>query len=80
MITIYGKENCTFCDQAKALCDMRGLSFNYFQLDKDFNKPDFIDYMQKNYQILPRSMPQIVDEGGYIGGFTELKNKLDTPS
>lgn len=76
MITIYGKDNCTFCEQAKALCKTKGVDYQYFQLDVDFSKPDFIEQMQRLYDVLPRSMPQIVDDGNYIGGFNELKKHL----
>ena len=78
MITIYGKEGCTFCDQAKALCESKGVGFKYLTLGVDYERESFIQMMQDEYNIMPRTMPQIVDGDVYIGGFTELKNKLLT--
>ena len=29
MITIYGKTHCPYCDAAKALCEQKGLKYEY---------------------------------------------------
>ena len=76
MITIYGKDNCTFCEQAKALCKQKGVEFEYKLLGKDFQREVFIAMMQEDFAVTPRSMPQIVSGGTYIGGFAELKQHL----
>lgn len=73
MITIYGKDNCTFCDQAKRLCEQLETPFEYKTLGVDFERDAFIEKMNKDFGIIPRTMPQIVQEGVYIGGFKELK-------
>lgn len=76
MITIYGKENCTFCDQAKTLCEMKGVEFEYKQLGVDFERDEFIQEMSEIYAVIPRTMPQIIQDSAYIGGFKELKEIL----
>lgn len=77
MITIYGKENCTFCEQAKTLCKSKGVDFEYLQLGINFERDEFIQRMQDTYNVIPRTMPQIIHDGVYVGGFQELKTKLD---
>lgn len=76
MITIYGKDNCTFCEQAKVLCKSRGIEFEYLKLGEDFEKDEFITLMEEEYSVLPRTMPQIVEGIYYIGGFDALKKHL----
>lgn len=77
MITIYGKDNCTYCDQAVNLCKQKGVEFTYKKLGVDITREELIDKID-SYGYLARTMPQIVDETGccYIGGFAELKAKL----
>lgn len=76
MITIYGKENCTFCEQAKALCESKRVEFEYLSLGVDFEREDLIKTMEEEYNVLPRTMPQIVEGVYYIGGFDSLKKHL----
>lgn len=76
MITIYGKDNCTFCEQAKALCKSKGVEFEYLKLGRDFEREEFIALMEEGYSVLPRTMPQIVEGIYYIGGFDSLKKHL----
>lgn len=77
MITIYGKDNCTFCDQAKALCVTKDIAFEYLSLGTDFERDDFIKTMQEQFDVTPRTMPQIVEGTCYIGSFDSLKKHLD---
>ena len=76
MITIYGKDNCTFCDQAKAFCVTKDIEFEYLTLGVDFEREDFIKMMEGEYSVLPRTMPQIVEGTYYIGSFDCLKKHL----
>lgn len=76
MITIYGKDNCTFCEQAKTLCESKGVEFEYLSLGVDFERDDFIKMMEEEYSVLPRTMPQIVEGVCYIGSFDSLKKHL----
>jgi glutaredoxin len=76
MITIYGKDNCTFCEQSKALCGSKGVEFEYFSLGVDFERDEFIQEMSEIYGVTPRTMPQIVEGDSYIGGFEDLKKRL----
>lgn len=75
MITIYGKDNCTFCDQAVQLCNMKGVEYEYIKLGDGISQDKLIDLLTE-YDVTPRTMPQILDDFGYVGGFTELKRML----
>lgn len=74
---VYGKEDCPFCEQTKALLTTKGLKFDYLTLGVDYDRDDL-------FNIAPnaRTVPQIWLVGGtdeveetwtYIGGFQELK-------
>jgi len=72
MIQIYGKEQCPYCDMAKALCEQKGMDYEYKQYGIDFDR----SYMT---EIFPgaRTFPQIIVDGRKIGGYTELKELTD---
>ena len=76
MITIYGKQGCPQCDQAKRFCEQAGQEYQYLTLGVDYQREEFIQQMQNEYGVTPRTMPQIVQDGVYIGSFQELKAHL----
>ena len=66
MITIYTKNNCQFCDMAKALLESRGVAFNTINVSE---KSEARDFLIENGH---RSVPQIFRgtthiPGGYQG-------------
>lgn len=74
MITIYSRPNCTWCEQSKALLESKGLEYNELMLDLDVT-------VEQLKQLVPgaKSVPQIMDDGLYVGGFKELKEYLSKP-
>lgn len=77
MYTIYGGANCTYCKQAVALLEMKGLDFQYKDIyddvegDGDSNCAatrtvrDELFELAHNMNIpLPRSIPQIFLDAG----------------
>ena len=68
MIIIYGKTQCPYCDMAKALCEQKGLDFEYKQLGTDFDRDEMLSTFPG-----ARTFPQIILDGQKIGGYTELK-------
>ena len=75
--TIYTKDNCTFCVQAKTLMNSRGIDF--VELNMQTQPAMRTELMEKcgKINIIPRTVPQIWIDDSYVGGFQELKNKLD---
>ena len=67
-ITIYSKNNCVYCDKAKAL--MKGLGLEYEE--KKMESFDSVDAMLKDIGKKVMSMPQIKIDGKLIGGYNQL--------
>ena len=74
---IYTKDSCTFCVQAKTLMNIRGIDFEEFHMQKNPKNRDELMEKCEKINIMPRTVPQIWLDGEYVGGFTELKAKLD---
>jgi len=66
-ITVYSTDPCSFCSNAKALLNQRGIAFEEVNLSKD---------PAGRAQLVERtgmmSFPQIVVDGEVLGGFREL--------
>lgn len=75
MLTIYSKDDCTFCDQAVLLCEQKGVEFEVKKLGVDVDRDGLIDIISA-FGVIPRTMPQVVKQDEYIGGFSELKKLL----
>jgi len=71
MYTVYTKDNCTYCDQAKSLLQSKGISYNVKKLGEDITRDELL-------ALIPtaRTMPQILKDGQLIGGFMELRKTL----
>ena len=67
-ITIYSKNNCTYCDKAKAL--IKGLGLEYEE--KKMESFDSVDAMLKDIGKKVMSMPQIKIDGKLAGGYNQL--------
>ena len=67
-ITIYSKNNCTYCDKAKAL--IKGLGLEY--AEKKMESFDSVDAMLKDIGKKVMSMPQIKIDGKLVGGYIQL--------
>lgn len=76
---IYSKAGCSSCQQAKALLETKGLSYEYLMLGKDYQLSDFIEAAQGN---IHKAFPLIVHAGDvdgvwvYLGGLEALKQHL----
>ncbi len=70
MITVYSKNNCPFCDRAKALLESKQIPFNVIKLE---DQPDAREFLMD--QGL-RSVPQIFKDGVLLpGGYQGLAGK-----
>ena len=70
-VLIYGKEGCGYCTLSKKLCEENKINYTYRTLDKDFT-------IEELYNIKPfKTFPQIFYNGIGIGGYTDLKRKID---
>lgn len=72
MYTIYGRENCKFCDLAKELLEELGHEYEYNDVMKDTQQQAIL--LEKIPDV--RTVPQIFLGDRHIGGYTELKQEL----
>lgn len=77
MFIVYGKDNCKFCEQTKALLTQKGLDFSYLNLGTDFTREEIL-------ALVPdaKTFPQIWVEDGWeftrhIGGYDDLVEYLN---
>lgn len=73
MVTIYGKTQCSSCEQAKAVLTSRGIEFNYKQLDKDYNMEDLMDKLDELGMLGFRTFP-LITQGGKGYTFATIKD------
>jgi len=70
MITVYSKNNCPFCDRAKALLESKEIPFNVIKMEDDPEAKEFL--MDQGL----RSVPQIFKDGVLLpGGYQGLAGK-----
>lgn len=76
---IYSKSGCSSCQQAKALLDSKGISYEYLLLGTDYQLSEFIEASQGNTH---KSFPLITHAGDvdgvwvYLGGLDALKQHV----
>ena len=76
MITIYGKNNCNYCDRAKALTEAMGFPYEYKNAETD---PAVMEeLMARNPSA--RSAPQIWWDDRYIGSFDQYALEVENTS
>ena len=68
---VWGKYHCTFCDQAKALLDSKGIPYEERKIDDGYTREELLEAVPT-----ARTVPQIFLDDEYVGGFNELKTKL----
>lgn len=72
MYTIYGTENCRWCDRAKDLAAKFEIEFEYIDVGEDPEAQDM--FREKRL----RTVPQVFFSGKHIGGFDSLKDHLES--
>ena len=77
-VTIYGREKCSWCSKAKNLVD------KLFQ-SQTIDSYEYIDYQKENLSTdelskiagtQVKTVPIILLDGNYIGGYTELEENF----
>ena len=68
---VWSKQQCTFCEQAKALLKQKGIPFEERKIGEGWSK-------EQLFEAVPsaRTVPQIFLNDEYVGGFDQLKTKL----
>jgi glutaredoxin 3 len=68
---VWSKNHCPFCDQAKALLTQKGIVFEEKKVGEGYSREDLLEAVPT-----ARTVPQIFLDGELVGGFTELKQRL----
>ncbi len=69
--TVWSKDMCGYCEQAKQLLTMKGIEFEERKIGKDWTKEQLLEAVPQ-----ARSVPQIFLDDQYVGGYQELKQRL----
>ena len=68
---IWSKRSCTFCEQAKSLLKSKGIEYEERKIGDGWTKEELLEAVPT-----ARTVPQVILEEEYIGGYQELKLKL----
>lgn len=71
-IVVYTKQQCPFCDKAKALLSIKGYSYTEVVLGEDMTREDFMSLFPEQ-----KTVPLIIMNGVKHGGFDKLKEYFD---
>lgn len=69
---VWSKDQCTYCVQAKALLDARGIEYEERNIMQDWTREQLLEAVPT-----ARTLPQIFLDNEYVGGFTELRQRLN---
>lgn len=68
---VWSKYHCPFCDQAKALLKLKGIDYEERKIGDGYTREDLLAAIPT-----ARTVPQIFLGEEYVGGFNELKQRL----
>ena len=68
---VWSKDQCPYCDQAKALLKSRNIEFEERNVSQDWTREQLLEAVPN-----ARTVPQIFLDGELVGGFTELRKRL----
>jgi glutaredoxin 3 len=69
---VWSKDQCPYCDQAKALLTQQGVPFEEKKIGYGYTREELLEAVPT-----ARTVPQIIINGTAIGGFTELRKYID---
>jgi glutaredoxin-related protein len=69
---VWSKDQCPFCDQAKRLLESKGIEYEERNMSQDWTKEQLLEAVPT-----ARTVPQIFLDDELVGGFTELRKKLN---
>jgi glutaredoxin len=69
---VWSKDNCAFCDQAKALLEQRNIAYEEKKIGYGYTREDLLEAVPT-----ARTVPQIFVNNNHVGGFTELRKYIE---
>jgi glutaredoxin len=70
--TVWSKDMCSYCEQAKQLLESKGIEFEERKIGKAWTKEQLLEAVPT-----ARTVPQIFLDEQYVGGYQELRQKLN---
>lgn len=71
-VVVWSKYNCTYCDQAKALLQQKGIRYEEKKIGDGYTKEELLEEVPT-----ARSVPQILINGTLVGGYQDLVKYID---
>jgi len=68
---VWSKDMCSYCEQAKLLLESKGIEYEERKIGKEWTKEQLLKAVPN-----ARTVPQIFLDSEYVGGYTELRQKL----
>ena len=73
--TVYTGPSCTWCDRVKAL-----LKDNDYTVEEIMVNSTILEDLQTKYNKVIRTVPQVIIDDIFIGGFNEVENLMKGPT
>lgn len=74
---VYSKPNCPSCVKAKMLLKNKNIPFTESIIGKDIQVETLMKEFEMNNLPMPRTAPQIILHGKYVGGYEQLVQHMD---
>ena len=68
---VWSKANCPYCVQAKMLLSQKGIEIEERKIGESYTREDLLAAIPS-----AQTVPQIIIDGEYVGGFKELRAKF----
>ena len=68
---VWSKDQCAFCEQAKNLLEARGIEYEVRNIMHEWTREQLLEAVPT-----ARTVPQIFIDDEYVGGFNELRKRL----
>jgi glutaredoxin 3 len=71
-VVIWSKPDCPYCTKAKGILNSFNIQYEDLMLDRDFTRENLLETYPN-----AKSFPVVVVDGFYIGGYSQLEQKLN---
>jgi glutaredoxin len=72
-VRLYGKSNCSYCKLAERFLQNRNIPYDYVSA----NDPGVTEYLIEKVNANIRSVPVVVIDDVYVGGYEELQTYIN---
>jgi|TARA_B110000305_G_scaffold148239_1_gene164544 glutaredoxin 3 len=74
---VYSKPSCPSCVKAKSLLDKLKIEYTVREVGTDITREQLLEEFEVNGMPQPRSVPQVILNGKYIGGYEALSSYVE---